>query len=211
MSKISLKKLNLRRLNLKLFKRLPSEEKRLTVSTWFTITRIVLTPFVVAAMIFNYWGSAFFLFVAASATDIIDGNIARWFDEKTFLGACLDPIADKVLLISCFATLAFVQSPLFAIPLWLVLLVLIKDTTIIFGGLVIYLYQGHLEVHPTILGKLTTFVQSCFIIWLFACCFFQWLPIKTYYTMLSVISLLMFSSLVQYVTIGLSQWIGSSK
>jgi len=206
MSKISLKKLNLKKLSLKLFQKLPPEEKRLTVSTWFTLARIILSPCIVVAMIYNKWGIAFFLFVIAALTDTIDGNIARWCNEKTFLGACLDPIADKILLISCFTTLAFIQSPLFSVPLWFVLLVLVKDMIIIFGGLLIYLYRGHLEVHPTILGKATTFAQICFIIWLFACYFFKWMPIKTYYTMLSVVSLLAILSLVQYIKIGFFQW-----
>lgn len=206
MSKISLKKLNLRKLNLKLFQKLPPEQKRITTSTLFTLARIVLAPFIVLSMIFHMWGAAFWLFVIASLTDVIDGNVARWFNQKTFLGACIDPIADKLLLIPCFFTLAFVQSPLFSIPLWFVILVLIKDSIVIFGAFAIYLIKGHLEVHPTILGKLTTFMQSCFIMWLFACYFFQWLPIKTYYTMLSVLTMLVIASLFQYTKMGLSQW-----
>jgi len=206
MSKVSLKKLNLKKLSLKLFQNLPKEEKRITVSTLFTISRILLTPFIVTAMATHYWGIAFFLFAIAAATDTIDGTIARWRHEQTFLGACLDPIADKILLVSCFFTLAFVQSPLFDIPLWFVILVLLKDLIIIVGSLIIYLVKGHLQVQPTILGKVTTFVQIWFIIWLFACYFFNWLPIKTYYTMLGIMLILVITTLLQYIIIGLWQW-----
>ena len=211
MSKVSLKKLNLKKLNFKklsfkLFQNLPKEEKRITLSTIFTLSRIFLTPFIVAAMITHHWGIAFFLFLIAAATDIIDGNVARWRNEQTFLGACLDPIADKVLLISCFFTLAFVQSPLFAIPLWFVVLVLLKDSIIICGSLAIFLCKGHLEVRPTILGKITTFVQTWFIIWLFACYFFNWLPIKIYYTMLGIMLVLVVATLIQYIVLGFWQW-----
>jgi len=199
-------KLNFRKLNLNLLKKLPPEEKRITISTLVTLLRIVLSPFIVGAMIANMWGPAFFLFVIASFLDILDGNLARLLNEKTFLGACLDPIADKLLLIPCFFTLAFVQSPLFSIPIWFVLLVLLKDSIVIFGSFALYVYKGHLEVHPTIIGKLTTVMQSLFIIWLFACYFFQWMPIKTYYTMLAAVTVLVFVSLFQYLKMGMDQW-----
>jgi len=198
-------RLNFKKLNFSLFKNLPDKEKRITISTFFTLLRIMLAPFIVAAMIYNKWGVAFWLFLIASASDILDGNLARWLDERTFLGACLDPIADKLLLLSCFFTLAFVQSPLFSIPIWFVLLVLIKEIIVIFGSFTIYIIRGHLEIHPTILGKMTTVVQTFFIIWLFACYFFHWMPVKTYYTMLGVVALMVFSSLIQYLRMGLSQ------
>lgn len=206
MSKISLKTLNFKRLSLKLFKKLPPQEKRITLSTVFTLVRIVLAPFIVAAMILHMWGVAFFLFLIAAFSDIIDGNLARWLNQKTFLGACLDPLADKILLISCFFTLAFIQSPLFVVPQWFVILVLVKDLTIVFGALTIYLIKGHLEVHPTYMGKMATVVQSYFIIWLFACYFFNWLPIKTYYTILSIMIFLVIGTLLQYMKMGISQW-----
>ena len=206
MKKPSLKKLNLRKLSIKLFKNLPEEEMRITLPTLFTLVRIVLAPFIVLAMVKQHWGVAFLLFLIASVTDVIDGNLARWFNQKTFLGACIDPIADKILLISCFTTLAFCQSPLFSIPNWFVFLVVVKDSILVFGGLVIFFTRGYLHVNPTILGKLTTFVQTCFIIWLFACYFFQWLPIKTYYAMLTLLAILVVASLVQYFSAGLSQW-----
>ena len=79
----------------------------------FTLLRIASVPFIVASMVTQHWGIAFFLILFASATDLLDGFLARNFDQKTFLGACLDPIADKILILSCYFTLAFWQSPLF--------------------------------------------------------------------------------------------------
>ena len=201
---------NVKKITTRLFSKLPPEEKRITLSTLFTLGRIALTPFIVCAMIAGQWGAAFWLFVVASSFDIIDGNLARLLNEQTFLGACLDPIADKILLVSCFATLAFVQSPLFSIPLWFVLLVLCKDLIIIFGSVSIFWFKGHLEVNPTFLGKATTVAQVWFIIWLFACYFFGWLPVKTYYTALGVLFSLIVLSLLQYVYLGLKQWKGSA-
>jgi len=206
---INLKNLNFKKLSFKLFKNLPDEQMRITLSTVITLLRIVLAPFIVYAMATQKWGIAFWLFVIAAATDVIDGNLARLFDEKTFLGACLDPIADKILLISCFATLAFVQSPQFSIPQWFVLLVLIKDTIIIVGSSIIFFVKGYLRVLPTVLGKLTTVAQVLFITWLFACYFCHWFPIKTYYAMLTIVSALSIISLLQYLVMGWRQWVNS--
>ena len=190
------------KLNLQFFKHLPAREKKITIPTLFTLARIVLTPIIVAAMIFQYWGVACILFIIAALTDMIDGNLARYYGEKTFLGACLDPIADKFLLLSCFFTLAFVQSPLFAIPVWFVWLVLLKELVLIGSALLVYAIKGHIEVKPLLLGKLTAVVQMGFIIWLFACYFFRWLPIRTYYLMLCVLLIMIFASLIQYLIMG---------
>lgn len=201
MSKIDLKKFSF-----KLLKTLPESEKRITFSTLVTMARIFLVPFIIWSMVTQHWGFAFWLFSIAAFTDTLDGNIARWFNQKTFLGACLDPIADKILLISVFTTLAFVQSPLFAIPIWFVVLVLVKDMIIIAGSTTIFVSKKHLDVAPTILGKLTTLMQICFIIWLFACYFFSWMPVKTYFFSLFVVSICVIATLVQYVWIGFKQF-----
>jgi cardiolipin synthase (CMP-forming) len=197
-----MKKINLRKLTLKAFKRLPASEKRITIPTLFTLARIGLTPLIVLSMIASCWGCAFFFFVSASITDVIDGLLARYLNEKTFLGACLDPIADKLLLLSCFTTLAFVDTPSFHIPCWFVLFVVSKEVIHIAGATFIYVVKGHLDVRPTVLGKMTTFIQMGFIIWLFACYFFHWVPVKTYYTMLGMVLLFIVVSFGQYVRIG---------
>jgi len=184
------------------FSTLPAHEKRLTIPTIFTLLRVILSLCVVGAMLLQYWGAAFILFLVASFSDVLDGGLARWWNEKTFLGACLDPIADKFLVLSIFFTLAFVQSPLFHIPLWFVSIVFIKELILIIGSLVVYGKTGSLEINPTWLGKAAMFVQTSFITWLFACYFFHWVPIKTYYTMLGVVILCAISSLVHYLWMG---------
>lgn len=194
------------KLNWHFFKQLPAREKKITLSTLITLARVALVPFIVGSMVTGYWGSAFILFVIAALTDLLDGNFARLLNEKTFLGACLDPVADKALLLSCFFTLAFVQSPLFSIPLWFVVLVLFRELILVSGIIALLLLDGHIQVRPTIFGKLTTVVQMGFIIWLFACYFFHWLPIKTYYTMLGIVIIMVFISLMQYIRIGLRTW-----
>lgn len=190
------------KLSFRLFKKLPDFEKRITVATAFTLMRMLAAPFVVAAMITQHWGIAFGLIIFASFTDLIDGFLARNFGQKTFLGACLDPVADKVLILSCYFTLAFCHTPLFAIPSWFVWLVLIKEILQLGFAIIFWMAKGWLKVEPTLLGKLTMTVQVAFIIWLFACYFFHWLPVKTYFCMLGLVVVLVLSSLIQYATIG---------
>lgn len=188
-----------------LFKKLPPREKKITFSTMLTFIRFALIPFIVAAMVMDAWSMAFILFVIAAITDVLDGWTARWFNERTFLGAALDPIADKLLVLAVFATLAFIQPFLFTIPLWFVLLVLLKELVQIMGAVYIYRVKGHLNIAPTMLGKVTMMAQTIFISWLFACYFFNWVPLKTYYVMLTSVISLVILSFIDYARIGLMQ------
>jgi cardiolipin synthase (CMP-forming) len=190
---------------IKVFRKLPSREKRLTFATILTLFRFLLIPFVVVSMIFQSWGLAFLFFLLAAISDVLDGYMARLFNQKTFLGACLDPVADKLLTLSIFTTLAFVQSPLFSIPKWFVLIVLVKELILVFGALTIILLRGKITIHPTLLGKLTMMVQVFFIIWLFACYFFKWLPFKTYRFSLGLVLAFVILSLIDYIRIGWQQ------
>lgn len=190
------------KLNFHLFRNLPPHEKKITFPTYLTLLRIALVPFIVAAMVLHAWDTAFWLFIIAAATDVLDGWCARWFNDHTFLGACLDPLADKLLILAVFITLAFVQSPLFIIPLWFVLLVLLKESLLIAGATVLYIKNGHIKIQPLFWGKLAMATQTCFIIWLFSCYFFHWVPIKTYYMALTGVIAVVFLSFAQYARIG---------
>lgn len=185
------------------FTQLCTCEKRITIPTLLTLLRIILSPVIVVAMVNQYWGTAFCCFVVAALTDVFDGALARWWNDKTVLGACLDPIADKILLLSCFFTLAFVQSPLFQIPHWFVILILCKESIILLGALFLLISGSGFVVNPTRLGKATTVVQISFILWLFACYFFDWVPTKTYYSMIFIMVSFILFSFAQYVYIGL--------
>lgn len=175
----------------------------ITLSTYFTFARIVLVPFIIIAMFGQQWGVACVLFMIAASTDLIDGFLARYFHQQTLLGACLDPIADKLLILAVYFTLAFVHTPLFVIPSWFVFLVLCKELLLIIGFLVLFYSSGFtLSIQPTFLGKITMLAQVFFVIWLFACYFFNWLPIKTYYTVLSILSILVVGTFIQYMVAG---------
>lgn len=175
----------------------------ITFANLLTTARIIVTPFIVKAMINQSWQTAFFLFIFAALTDMLDGFFARRWHEKTLLGACLDPIADKVLILSIFFTLAFVQSPLFSIPLWFVLLIVLKEFVLIAGVGILYALYGSVEIKPSFLGKSTTVIQMLFIVWLFACYFFKWVPMKTYDTMLGALLIFSAATLVQYIVQGI--------
>lgn len=187
-----------------LFKNLPANEKKITISTVLTLIRFILIPFIVTAMIYNRWHLAFILFVLGSITDVLDGWIARHFNQRTFLGAALDPITDKIFVIALYSTLAFIQPFLFRIPLWFVLLVLIKEMIQITGAIIIYSIRGYLNICPTYLGKGYGMVQTAFITWLFSCHFFHWAPIKTYYAMLGGVISLVILTFIDYARIGYS-------
>ncbi|HEV2916869.1 MAG TPA: CDP-alcohol phosphatidyltransferase family protein [Candidatus Babeliales bacterium] len=181
---------------------LPATEYRFTVSTAITLVRIIVTPIIVLLLCYQHIPEAFVLFVCAALTDMLDGALARARNEQTFLGACLDPIADKILLISCFATLAWIKTPLFPIPQWFVWLVLIKELLLIIGIIFLYVYTGVIRIFPTQLSKITTLIQICFIGWLFICYFYAWLPIKTQTVSLLILCCLIAATLLHYGYIG---------
>ncbi len=176
--------------------------KKLTISTGFTILRIMLIPSIIGTMIHHQWGFACILFSIASLTDLLDGAFARLLDEHTLLGAYLDPIADKLLLLSCYSALAFVNSSLFTIPVWFVYVILIKELFLVFGTAYVCLVQRCITVKPTLLGKLTAVVQMCFIMSIIFCSWLYWLPNLLLHTFLWLVLALSLASCIQYSIIG---------
>lgn len=185
-------------------KQLWKEKRWLTFSNMLTLLRIVLVPFIVIGIVGQLWLSTFFMLLAAAFTDFFDGYLARRFGDQTELGACLDPIADKILLVSCFSALAFIDSPSFSIPIWFVFLIFFREMFILGGSIVLFLLGIRFKVSPSIGGKLTTFFQLSFILWLFVCYFFDWNPVKTYSVLIVMLAILSIISLVHYCFIGVS-------
>jgi cardiolipin synthase len=120
-----------------------------------TLIRVVLIPFFVGLMIYGYHRAALGIFVSACITDALDGMIARLTDTKTELGAFLDPMADKLLIVSSFVTLSILAY----IPVWLVIIVVSRDVILTLGSLVIYFTGHNLTIKPSFLGKATTVFQ----------------------------------------------------
>jgi cardiolipin synthase len=120
-----------------------------------TLIRVVLIPFFIGLMIYGNYRAALSVFVSACLTDALDGMIARLTDAKTELGAFLDPMADKLLIVSSFVTLSILAH----IPVWLVIIVVSRDVILTLGSLVIYFTGHNLTIKPSFLGKATTFFQ----------------------------------------------------
>jgi len=127
----------------------------MNLPNYITLVRIVMVPFFVSLMIYHHYRIATMVFLAACVTDALDGMIARLKNQKTDLGAFLDPIADKMLIVSAFVTLVLCGI----LPVWLVMTVVSRDIILVLGSVVIY-YMGHeYKVRPSIIGKATTFLQ----------------------------------------------------
>ena len=98
---------------------------------------------------------AFVLFVVVGISDGVDGYIARKFDQRTELGAYLDPLADKTLLVTMFVALGYLE----AIPQWLVIIVLTRDVLILSGVMVAFVIGNPIEIKPLFVSKANTAVQ----------------------------------------------------
>ena len=120
-----------------------------------TVFRLFLVPIIIWLIIANEMLGAFIVFLTAGLTDALDGFLARRFVWRTELGAYLDPIADKALLMSVYAMLGFFGH----IPAWLVILVISRDILIIGGILLSWLLGRTLAVHPHMISKVNTMVQ----------------------------------------------------
>jgi CDP-diacylglycerol--glycerol-3-phosphate 3-phosphatidyltransferase len=132
--------------------------------------RILIVPFFVACLVFYAPGleylrwTAFVLFVLAVVSDAVDGYIARKERQVSTAGQILDPLGDKLLLMSAFITLSLrTQFPL-TIPLWVSFIVISRDAIILLGALVIYLVKQKIDIYPTRWGKLTTTFQMLSVI-----------------------------------------------
>jgi cardiolipin synthase len=127
----------------------------MNLPNYITLARIVLIPFFVNFMIYGYYGAALAVFVAACVTDALDGMIARLTNQKTELGAFLDPMADKLLIVAAFVTLVLLGM----LPVWLVIIVVSRDIILVLGSIVIYFTDHEFKARPSIIGKATTVLQ----------------------------------------------------
>lgn len=175
----------------------------INISNVFTILRIVVSPLIMFELYCRNWELAFGLFVFGAITDFLDGYLARLLNMQTNLGRMLDPLADKIFLISLFYSLSFISSPSFRIPSWFVYLILFREIVILLGSGILLVLKVNFKIQPILWGKLTTFFQIIFIGWIFSCCFFHWIPQRTYNVSLILLALYSVFSLLQYIRVGL--------
>ena len=148
----------------------------MTLANKITVTRLLLIPvFVVFAAYYSasitageenitYRIIALIVFATASLSDALDGYIARRFNQSTPLGRFLDPVADKLLLLSGVVTLS-VTNWHAGLPIWFAALVIARDVIISVGVLIIHLTNGKARVKPLIHGKICTFLQLSCVCW----------------------------------------------
>ena len=132
-----------------------------------TVLRILLIPVFICALVYYsperevFRGLAAAIFAIACLTDGMDGYIARRFHQRTDLGSYIDPIADKLLILSAFISLSFMGHlpSSMRIPAWVTIAVVSRDVLIIVGSVLIFLITAKLKAEPLFVGKLTTVSQ----------------------------------------------------
>src|SRR5262249_42292033 len=146
----------------------------MTTANKVTIFRILLIPFFVVEILYyvktgdelhRFLGTS--SFALAAVCDGVDGYIARRYNQRSELGAILDPLADKLLLVSGIVLLSFDHRPYFQpIPLWLTGTVIGRDILLLVGLIVIQMMVGKVAVKPRILGKIATVSQMVVVLWI---------------------------------------------
>ena len=148
----------------------------MTTANKITIVRLLLIP--VFVLLGVYYGqsvvdgtpderlryAAILVFVVASISDGVDGYIARHYNQRSKLGAILDPIADKGLLLAGLLTLTFSDWG-YRLPLWFPVLVIARDVVVVAGSLGLHYLNGEVHVRPRWSGKIATFFQMIAIVW----------------------------------------------
>ncbi len=136
-----------------------SEGIPLNIPNSLTVLRILLVPVFVGLLIYEHYNQALLTLIIAAVTDGLDGAIARMANQQTRIGAYLDPLADKLLLMSAFLTL----SVLHLVPVWAVIIVVSRDIILLAGTLLARVIESSIDITPTILGKGTTLFQFVYI------------------------------------------------
>ena len=147
-----------------------------TVPNILTVIRMILIPIFVICLYYQRFGWGLAIFIWAGVTDGLDGMLARRFDQKSQLGTILDPIADKLLLVTSFVTLSLpsvisrtaLPAPHenfhLPVPFWVTVAVISRDVFIIVGAATINIVTGFRNFRPSLLGKANTVVQITAIV-----------------------------------------------
>lgn len=132
----------------------------MTIPNLLSLLRMGLVPLFIIALVEGQPFRALLIFLAAGITDALDGFIARFFDQRSHLGTYLDPIADKLLLVSAYVMLAIPPATGgVTIPPWVSILVIARDVLIVAVALILYLALDLRSFKPALIGKATTVVQ----------------------------------------------------
>lgn len=133
----------------------------LTLANGVTAVRAVLVPFIAIALLDKRFDHAFWMMIVAGASDAVDGYIARTFGHKSRVGAYLDPLADKLLLLTTLGILTYEGH----LPAWLMMLVVGRDIAIVATVVAFTLMKRlDLRMQPLFISKLTTFAQVALVL-----------------------------------------------
>jgi cardiolipin synthase len=169
----------------------------MNIPNFLTLLRILLVPILVIFLIEGKGNYAFMVFLIAGVSDGLDGFLARLLKQKTALGAILDPLADKLLLISSYITM----SILGIVPSWLAVFVVSRDIIILIGIGVLELNNKPLNIKPTFDSKITTFFQLTTICFYLGYDFLEKIHFLEIY-LLAATTLFTLVSGFHYITIG---------
>jgi cardiolipin synthase len=158
----------------------------MTTANKITILRILLIPFFVVEVLYYVKNGnevhrllAILSFAIAAICDGVDGYIARRYNQRSELGAILDPLADKLLLVSGIVVLSFDHgSRLMPVPLWLTGTIIGRDMLILAGMVVIQMTVGKVKVRPRIPGKISTVLQMAIVLWILLQWTDKWLKVQ---------------------------------
>lgn len=132
----------------------------LNTANQLTILRIIFIPVFIILLTYGWNGMALMIFIAAGLTDILDGIIARRFGQKTSVGTVLDPLADKLLMVTSIVLLSLPQMGFpNMLPRWLTILLISRDALMMLVALIIVLMVGWRFFKPSIYGKASTVLQ----------------------------------------------------
>jgi len=134
--------------------------KRSDIPNILTVIRFLLVPPVVYYMLKHEFGPALVLFAAAGFSDALDGFLARRYHWSSRVGALMDPLADKLLMVSSFLTLGWLGL----LPYWLVGLVILRDVVIVIGAIIYNARIEQVEADPSIVSKLNTLAQILLVL-----------------------------------------------
>lgn len=124
-----------------------------------TVLRVVAAPLLILLLKYGNYELALLLFLIAGISDGLDGYIAKKFNVQSQFGAMLDPVADKILLVSCFVMLTLLGH----LPFWLLVIVSFRDVLIVGGYLVLVMLKVTVQMAPSIVSKINTVCQICLV------------------------------------------------
>lgn len=128
----------------------------LNLPNCLTLFRILTIPVFLELLAYHFFWEALLVFAIGGFTDFLDGFVARRMNQQTAVGAYLDPVADKLLIVTSFIMLGSMGG----IPVWLAVIVVVRDILILLGyGIIYMLVEERLQVRPSLIGKWSTMLQ----------------------------------------------------